>query len=128
MPKRAIVVAQMKCAAVAIASMAFPNFFNVRNTSRASNTMLGLNQLPPRVCKPLSPVLWQSLTSLLRTLILKIHSLTRRFQFYCALPLPLRVGSAQGVMVIDHRDNRLTLYHAITRCNCTRRSTNSNAP
>ena len=47
MPKRVIVVAQMKCATVAIASMAFPNFFNVRHTSRASNTLLGLNSSLP---------------------------------------------------------------------------------
>ena len=47
MPKRLIVVAQMKCAVVAIASMRFPKFFSVHNISLANNTKLGLNQPPP---------------------------------------------------------------------------------
>ena len=47
MPKRVIVVAQMKCAAMAIASMPFPKFFSVHNISPANNTKLGLNQPPP---------------------------------------------------------------------------------
>ena len=48
MPKRVIVVAKMKCAAVGIASMLSPNAFSVHNTSPADNTKLGLNQPPPQ--------------------------------------------------------------------------------
>ena len=47
MPKRVIVVAHMKCAAGAIASMPFPKFFSVHNISPANNTKLGLNHPPP---------------------------------------------------------------------------------
>ena len=50
MPKLVIVVAQMKRAAVAIASMRFPKFFSVHNISPANNTKVGLNPPPPQGC------------------------------------------------------------------------------